>query len=427
MNCLLRRKFSFADFTLFAIFACILGVNFSIKAGGIQLSLYRLILVIAPFVFLLPAYNKLRRNKNNSGLLFIFFLGIWLTYSIFTGLWVLDYLAWIKYLFFLASGFLFSILIFANINSKELFIKSIRIVVIVSALLAPLAFYESITGNYFFLDESSLEWYQDVSLLHKVSIFREPITFFGNPNNYALFLFYSFGFTSLLLFIETNKFLKVLYAIFLAVTVFLVIITFSRSALIGIGFFITSMLFVSLFKGSRALRNRVLFLLLLVGIVAIQLLIKYSQFTEGILLLEFGTEGTSDSIRTNLILNGFIILYNTFFMGTGLGNIEPHMAIQNAYDVGDIVNSHNWWMEILVSSGVLIFGLYVWIYLKTFYRLWRQIRIYKKKSMFWIKSVSAGLFLGFIIASVGPSSLIECEWLWPLMALSFKSAYILEN
>ena len=426
-NTILNIKITTLDFTFLAIFSCILGVNFSLRIWGFQLSLYRLLLVVAPFFLFVPAYNRLIKHKRTNGIIFIVFLFVWLIYSLITGIWVVDYLSWIKYVFFLLSALLFSTLIFANINTSNAFIKSIRIVVFVSMSLSVLAFYESITGNYFFLDESSLEWYQDISLLHKASFFREPITVFGNPNNYALFLFYSFGFTIFLLLIEKSKIFKLAYAIFLFITVFLVIITLSRSALIGIGLLIFVLSLFVLFKGSKSLRYRLLLILVGIGLLVGQLLINYSYFIDGFFLLEFGKEGSSDAIRTNLILNGFKFLTNTYFLGTGLGNIEFYMATKKAYDVGGIVNLHNWWMEILISSGILIFIFYLSLYINTFFRLYNRIGLKKEGDFFWMNVIFAGLFVGFIFSSVGPSSLMECEWFWPLMALTFKSSYIQDN
>lgn len=342
-------------------------------------------------------------------------------------MWAIDHLSWIKYVFFLVSALLFTILIFANINDYNSFITAIRIIVILSVCLSVLAFYESVTGNYYFLDANSLEWYQNYSLLQKVSVFREPITVFGNPNNYALFLFFSFGFTLFLLIIEKKKLVKLLYAIFLFTTVFLVLITLSRSALMGIGLFLIFMIFISLRNGSKALKYRALMVLFIVGLFAGSLLIKYSYFVEGFFLLDFGTEGTSDSIRSNLIKNGFQILQNTFYFGTGLGNVEAHMSKFRGHDVSNIVNLHNMWMEILVSSGVIIFLLFISLFIKNFFQLINKNKLKANPQCFWIKSVFASLSVGFVVSSIGPSSLIGCEWFWPILALLFKCSQLKDS
>jgi teichuronic acid biosynthesis protein TuaE len=427
MTSFLNKKISFLDFTFFAILACTLGVNFSIKLGGIQLSLYRLILIMTFLLFLIPAYNKIKRIQDHNGFLFIKFLFFWLLYSLFTGFWVADYLAWLKNVSFLTSGLIISMLIIANIDTINSFIKAIKIVVFISMALSFLAFFESLTGNYYFLDEDYLEWYSDYSLLSKVSIFREPVTLFGNPNNYGLFLFYSFCFTLFLFFIETRKSLKILYSLFLIVTLFLVVITLSRSSLFGIVIVILFTLIMILFRGTASARNTTLFILFILGVIATQFILSYSYFFDGLFMLEFGTDGTSDSIRASLILNGLEILKNTFFLGSGLGNVEHYMEMKRNLDLGGIVNLHNWWMEILVSSGVLVFLIYIFIYIRNIFILFKKIKLLNGIHIFWLNCIFTGLSLGFIISSIGPSSLIGCEWLWPLMALTYKCSSINES
>jgi teichuronic acid biosynthesis protein TuaE len=423
---LLNLKFSFLDFTFFAIFSCILGVNFSIKVGIIHLSLYRITLILSLVFLLIPAYNLIRRIQDHIGTLYIKFLFFWLLYSIVTVFWVEDYLSWAKNMSFLLSGLIFSILIIANINTLVSFKKSLKIVVFVSMAMSILAFYESLTGNYYFLDDTYLEWYSDYSLLTKVSIFREPITVFGNPNNYALFLFYSFCFTLFLFIVEKSYLLKILYGVFLLLTFFLVIITLSRSALLGIGIVIFFILIVTLFRGKKSLRKVIFFVLLFTGIISTYFIVSYSYLFEGLLILEFGTEGSSDSIRTGLIINGFEILKNTFFCGTGLGNVEYYMGLQRRFELRDIVNLHNWWMEILVSSGILVFIFYIAIYIKNTMKLYKGIKLVNGKDQYWLNCIFTALSFGFVISSTGPSSLIGCEWIWPLMALTFKCSSIYE-
>jgi teichuronic acid biosynthesis protein TuaE len=424
MNKLLNQEISFLDYTFFAILACVLGVNFSIQLGGIQLSLYRLMLLVSFLFLLLPAYNRIKLMDHENGILFIQFLFFWFCYSLIAGFWVVDYLSWMKNIIFLGSGLVFSLIIIANIDSLEAFQKAMKIVVYVSMAMSILAFYESITGNYFFLNEDYLEWYSEYSLLSKVTMFREPITVFGNPNNYALFLFFSFCFTLYLLLIESNLWLKILYVLFLLTTIFLIAISLSRSALLGVLIVSFFTLIMAFFRGSDSVRRLTFYILLVLVGIGIQVVVSYAYFFDGLLMLEFDTEGSSDSIRRGLLVNGFDILKSTFFIGTGLGNVEHYMAMKRSFELGGIVNLHNWWMEILVSSGVVVFIAYVALYLYNTVFLWKRIQITNGPKLFWLNCVFTGLSIGFIISSIGPSSLIGCEWLWPLMALTFKATSI---
>ncbi|MPN20321.1 Teichuronic acid biosynthesis protein TuaE [bioreactor metagenome] len=136
--------------------------------------------------------------------------------------------------------------------------------------------------------------------------------------------------------------------------------------------------------------------------------------------LQFGfvaSEGSSMEIRINLIKNGFLFLAQTFGFGTGAGNIEYWMANKGVFYAGDITDMHNWWMELLVGYGIIIFTGYLWMYItmaRGFYTAYRQI---EDK---FIQSVSLGLLccmIEFVLGSISSSSNIQTEWLWVFWGL----------
>jgi teichuronic acid biosynthesis protein TuaE len=413
-----------ASFTIFLLFSCLIGPNFSIPIFGIQISIYRFALVLAILFFFNSSIKQLFKFRNSNGFIYVIFLFLWFVYSLFTGLWVRDYFSWLKYLSFLGSGFIITLLIFSNINNSNLFISIIRVVVVLAGFLGILGIYESLTGNYFFLDESSLEWYRDSSLLQKVTNFREPITVFANPNNYALFLYYAVSYTFLLIFIEKKTYIKYIYIIILSICIFSIFITLSRSVFLGLIIFGATLLYLLIKKGPFNIKKRALQLSLIIFTILFFLLLKYAYFIDDLFVFDTLSDGGSDYLRQNLIYNGFIFLYESFFLGIGLGNIEFYMKFKNVYDVGSITNIHNWWMELLVSSGIIIFLYFLFLFLKTLSKSIKRINFNLSEDSFWINCVFASIQLGFIIASIGPSSLIGCEWFWPLLALSFKAPYL---
>ena len=416
-----------ASFTIFLIFSCLIGPNFSISILGIQISIYRFALVLAILFFFNSSIKQLFKFRNSNGFIYVIFLFFWFVYSLFTGLWVKDYFSWLKYLSFLGSGFIITSLIFSNINNTNTFISIIRVVVVLAGFLGVLGIYESLTGNYYFLDESSLEWYRDSSLLQKATNFREPITVFANPNNYALFLYYAVAYTFLLIFLEKNFFIKYIYILILSICIFSIFITLSRSVFLGLIIFCSSLLFLLIQKGSIRIKKRALKIALLIFAFLFFLLLKYAYFIYDLIVFDISSDGGSDYLRQNLIYNGFTFLYESFFLGIGLGNIEFYMKFKSIYDVGSITNIHNWWMELLVSSGVFIFSYFLFLFLITFFKSINRINFRLSEDLFWINCIFASLQLGFIIASIGPSSLIGCEWFWPLLALSFKAPYFSEK
>jgi teichuronic acid biosynthesis protein TuaE len=103
-------------------------------------------------------------------------------------------------------------------------------------------------------------------------------------------------------------------------------------------------------------------------------------------------------------------------MGVGVGNAEQHMA-KYGEDLGGIVNLHNWWLEVLVNYGLIIFLAYLHFYLSLVKDLLKVIRnsgILRLKMMAEVLTVSLA---SFSIACIGPSSLLPQRYMWFLFAL----------
>jgi O-antigen ligase len=87
----------------------------------------------------------------------------------------------------------------------------------------------------------------------------------------------------------------------------------------------------------------------------LDLLTDIVAFAEGGLTIEQSTLS-----RVNLFLAGIDMTVSTYGLGVGGGNFSYLMA--RGYSelwTRDIVDPHNWWIEILSQYGVLVFALYV--------------------------------------------------------------------
>ena len=59
------------------------------------------------------------------------------------------------------------------------------------------------------------------------------------------------------------------------------------------------------------------------------------------------------------MLGGYLLfLYSA--IGFGVGNAEYYMANFAKYYTAGIINPHNWWLEILVDYGILVFVGYIY-------------------------------------------------------------------
>lgn len=122
----------------------------------------------------------------------------------------------------------------------------------------------------------------------------------------------------------------------------------------------------------------------------------------------------SVSIRKYLIGNGFHFLAESHFLGVGAGNVEHYMA--GAPGVEDKTNIHNWWMEVLVNFGVMIFALYIGLYLWILWRLWHLAGVRRNPQLSpWIRwgAVSCLISLiGYSIGGMAPSTAIHFTPMW---------------
>ncbi|MGX9707146.1 O-antigen ligase family protein [Laceyella tengchongensis] len=124
--------------------------------------------------------------------------------------------------------------------------------------------------------------------------------------------------------------------------------------------------------------------------------------------------GESAGVRKWLLINGFKFLQQSHYMGIGAGNVEPWMA---KYGVKvNKVNLHNWWGEILVNFGVLIFVLYMWLYFWMLWRLWKLASRKHSPSLSpmlrWAAYSTMAALTGYFFGGMAPSSAIHFTPMW---------------
>jgi len=119
--------------------------------------------------------------------------------------------------------------------------------------------------------------------------------------------------------------------------------------------------------------------------------------------------------RTNLVRNGLSLLYSTAGFGVGAGNAEYYL----------LTNPHNWWLEILIDYGILIFVGYIIFYMGIIQNLWK---LYHKKQTREEKMICEALLVslvGFFLASISSSSIMafKPQWLLFAFALSYLNYF----
>ncbi len=384
----------------------------SIELASIQLSIFRGFVVLLTIYMLLEILlnNKplivLSKKENSYSIVFMF---AWIAYAVITLAWVKDYSGWLKSVYFLTLGFL-SVVIFSRyLKSNYDILKTFKFLSIMIYFHNIMGWYEITTGNYIFLNNS----------VQKYMNYKLPVSMFSNTNNFATFMLFSV----FILYVCASNSNKISYKMinigFIISSTYLLVMTGSRANILGFIMALSTFIFLAL-KNKRVRRG----LLLVLGVAFFILLIKpeyiisfYSMIDKN-LTFRFAAQIGSDATRINLIKNGMNFLISTFGFGTGAGNIEIWMASYSKYYVGDIVNIHNWWFEVLVGYGVIIFTMYMCFYIGLFRSMYRKFKLSTNKIEVTISLAIMSSMVGYIIGSVSSSSNISSEWLWVFWAIA---------
>ena len=127
---------------------------------------------------------------------------------------------------------------------------------------------------------------------------------------------------------------------------------------------------------------------------------------------------SSIAIRQNLIENGMHAFKESYGLGVGGGNSQ---VVQKESDnTHGIFSMHNFWIEILVEGGALVFGLWVvWYFLllRRSYLWWRRKIPEENRRLSAAVSLS---MIGAVIAIISISSAIYFLPFWLLLALAVR-------
>jgi teichuronic acid biosynthesis protein TuaE len=212
-----------------------------------------------------------------------------------------------------------------------------------------IAGWEIVTGNH--LPGAWVENAPDYALDRVI-----VISTFGNPNNYGAFLVLSFPFLLFSRERAQSLSLKLLYSLLIPVLFGLVFLTGSRSALLGA--LLQVSIYIFIYGGGR----RIIAALLAVATSILGLIYMGISIEDLILFSKLQTvlqgsalEDGSLSKRLGLTLNGLWMVLDSFGMGVGAGGYE--MVAQNSslpFSTGELVNPHNFLIEIVAEYGILV-------------------------------------------------------------------------
>lgn len=395
---------------------------FPINIGPFILFPYRIFLFFLWFLFGLNILIKRKITFFQRQIKwYLNFLYFWFGYAIISLAWSVSKEAAIKNIIFLSMGV--SVVFFSTyyFHKKKDFQILYNIWLYILGFLMVIGFWEHLTGHHLPVSE----YYNEM----RTYIMFRPTGIFRNPNNYATFLAISIPFAIGIVRYAHKKYIR-LCGLCSALGVFyLVVVTGSRANIIAVLFELTFIL-LFLLNLRRKIKS-----VIAVGICIVLLFMFLPGPVKGF-FSQIGVElnsivsqaklktGSID-IRINLVRNGLLFLYSTAGFGVGAGNYEYYMANFAQYSTAGILNPHNWWLEILINYGILIFIGYIIFYIGIIQNLWKIYRLTSTREEKIICEALLVSLMGFFFASISASSIMtfEPQWLLIAFALAFLNYY----
>ncbi|WP_026581058.1 O-antigen ligase family protein [Bacillus sp. J33] len=413
----LLKKYSITKIILYSfVFSAFLGPGIlNLKLGPISIFPYRLLLPVAVIILLYQWFVKdeffsAGREPLKNIILFYYF---WIAYAVLSLLWVLSVSEGIKDIIFLCSGLLFTFLFISLFKEREDYHNLLWLWMAVLLLMVGLGFWNHLTLQHL-----------PISRMYNAPMYirDRPTAVFTNENDFATYMAISVFIALAFLQFHKSFLLKLLGFALLGTTLYLILVTSSRANLLAVmlaGFF-WFILFTSI-KQKRyllLLGSAGFIVVLAVSPAAVTAIFKE---VESQILSIFAFTDTGDAsmdIRKNLLKNSLIFIANSLGFGIGAGNAETYMKAAGLFPTMGTLNIHNWWAELLVHYGVLIFMGYVLIY------LWFMVILYKlfKSAEHWkdrlISQALCTSLIAFSVASISPSSIMTLNFVWILFAIA---------
>ncbi len=403
-------------------------MNFFNKVKNINLSL--LIIFILSLAFFFPNINLFFSLKYRMVYLFFslllilllqkgyfhlsdmkfyayIFLLLWIGYSLLSFFWAKNPTIVLKYTYALVTKFVLFFIITQLITSIKMFNCFFYILYFIYIIYITISIWEFTTWNH--LAPSSLT-------VRGVQSFI-PTGPFYNQNNFAWiliiispFIFFSINFFK-------NSFLKIFSFLLLLISLLIFIAQGARIALLL--FSVEILIYFTFFLN---LKKKIVVLLFFIFMLLFfsnhypkeyNLIKNYSIKHFSILSKEKETIRL-ESMETRVLLTKFALemTLDTYLFGVGSGNYLDNMDYKRAEATSDILNTHNYIVELIATNGLLIGLFFVFSIFFIAIKLLRKAKREKTKNKFLLLAAGYSLII-FIPAGALPSSimLFFCHWI----------------
>lgn len=359
------------------------------------------------------------------------FLALWFIWAALSITWVINPLQGIRDLFNLFFGLSLVVMAPLFLNSKFKLSWATQIWLTAFAIFMVIAVVEHITTLHLPISRFSQG-------LQPHLAFR-PTGVFVNENNFAVFISMSIP----LLLAKWRYFAgwqsRILTGLGIFCAIYLLFVLGSRINWVVLVF---AILIYALLLTPRGKRIKVLAALLLLvlgtyiifgitqpqikGLMARQLdslLRSYLELFDSIEGEQYLVSNNSIAIRLNMVRNGFQFLARTRGIGVGVGNFEAWIERGAQYDTENILNPHNWWIELAAEYGIFVTLGYLAVYVSLLAVAWRGWKQVKGRDRWIPEALSLALAI-FPLLAISPSSLLDYWPHWLLLSLALAWYYL---
>lgn len=305
-------------------------------------------------------WRMLIRDKHTYNL--VFFLLVWYGYLVISMLWTLDPVTGRKDLVYfpIHMNLLFSILLFAKKANNPL--KAIVCGWLVFLIVAlPTSVIEIFTDQHFSLSrlQGDIEsnFGEGIIELKKFAAF----TFF-NYNDFCVTLCFAFPFALSSFLFFKKKIYKLIAALLILTSLYIVITNASRGATIATGLMLMIFLLFT-FKSIKSSRRYIFILVIFIFILLYYAFVNH-VFDQFLYRLMSRDSILEDDSRSNLMRIGLEICADSYFLGAGAGSVAVAYAAKHSL----FEAAHNLLFEIMIQFGILIALAFVILLIRMFLR-----------------------------------------------------------
>lgn len=407
----------------------VLGVSISYS----KLYLFHIVLSILILSYVYIKINNLQFTiiKLPTKLHYIFyFMLFWYTLSIN---WSINSSYSIKYLFYIICGLsiiIVTIYYLQDLKKQEKLFKILSIVFILEIIISLLEAFTDLRlpvspfSQYVTYFDRSMRIGENINSDAMARIMTIPTGFQWNPNNLAVTMLIIAPFFLL----NKNNILKYVGMFSIFVIIFM---SGSRGVLIAFSFML--ILYMFLLSKKRFIIFSSMIPIVFILLVSLNFdtlknskhhkIREFASTVDALVLYINSDIDSSSSIgkRQQLIKNGLIALKNSNYLGVGGGGSIAVQEQSNTEGKRPTTNMHNFWIEMLVDSGILFSFFFVMWYIYVVLKLHSIGSRTKDTQLIYY---SQALFLSmsaFTIGSISASTVIYLLPMWLMFGLSIAT------